>query len=224
MPHVVAQSGAPDSAWLLEEMIEGRPFGTETDWQLAENHLVPALLRFYDGQGLRHVPLRSVYARDRIAPGVNEVIAAYGRAVPQLDAVRFRTEMERCFDLATDTVPVVIGHGDLARSNLLIDLENRIVIVDWERCRSLPLSAELLKLLCQRPQLWRGIAPGVQARTERPHVVSPATQFFLAALEKLAALAEWRMAAPGIQPHAVQRRHRAKATGWLAFAQRMISI
>jgi aminoglycoside phosphotransferase (APT) family kinase protein len=223
VPRLVAEDLRAEPPWALEEMVRGRPFGAEDDWSVAQRTLIPALFQFYDAQGVDRIPAARAYERDRIAGAVETLVARYGGAVRGFDAARFGQEVERQLCFRDESVPAVLGHGDLSPNNLMVDVDGNIVIIDWTGCRRLPLALELVKLLWQRPQYWEPLARGVEGRTGEPLVMPARRQFFLAALYKLAGLATWEVPDSHRKTGAIQRRRRRKVLSRLAFAFRLVS-
>lgn len=223
VPRLIAEDFRGEPPWALEEMVQARSFGVKDDWSVAQRVLIPALFEFYDAQGVDQIPATCAYERDRIAAAVETLVARYHDTVRGFDAARFRQEVERELCFRDEGVPLVFGHGDLSRGNLMVDLNGSIVIVDWTGCRSLPLASELVKILWQWPEYWVSLARRVEERTREPLVMPARRQFFLAALDKLARLAEWEIPDSHRKTGAIRRRQRRKVSSWLAFAFRLVS-
>jgi hypothetical protein len=123
--------------WLREELIVGRHPRTAAQTRRAVEQLVPGLRRLHDRVGVSHVPF------SRIAGGVLDRWDAATEAgiLPRSLAGPVRRLVTRDAD-----VQVSLGHGDLVRTNI-VRRGGEVVLIDWEKARSMPIANDLAKLL-----------------------------------------------------------------------------
>ena len=88
---------------------------------------------------------------------------------------------------APKLVPWCHGHGDLSMGNMLIS-DGRMVLLDWERSRHLPLLVELAKIVIMSPETWAAVAARIREEfidVPAPGMASLEAQGALASLERL---------------------------------------
>jgi hypothetical protein len=116
------------------------------------------------------------------------------------DKELLRGQLSSLDDEASKLVPWCLGHGDLSVGNMLMR-DDRIVLLDWERTRRLPLLVELAKIVVTCPGAWAAVAARVRdelTNTPSPGMASPEALGALASLERLAALrTRFSAASPG---------------------------
>ncbi len=168
--------------WLQEELIVGRHPRTAAETRRAVTQLVPGLRRLHDGVGVSDVPF------SRLAIGVLDRWDAATRAgiLPS----RLTEPVHRLVTRDAD-VQVSLGHGDLVRTNI-VRHRGEVVLIDWEKARSMPVANDLAKLL---PLVGTDVEPTLAAlhhafgSTIAPTTTSYAfdEQFALAVIQTLSA-------------------------------------
>jgi len=190
-PRVIEQDITTVPEYILEELIIGRPFGLPSDWNLLMKNLLPSLLNFYDSEGIRHQTIGSLYDRARMGQDISKLIPTFKwRKKNMASCSQLLEATEQCLRFSYEKMPICVGHGDLTKSNLSVDADCEITLLDCERSRELPLAEELIKIVRrvyrQHPEIVNQLALEVRRRTLNPIVMSPKRQFLLATLEKIA--------------------------------------
>lgn len=219
VPRIIYADLESQPPYILEEAITGRPFGLSSDWSLVSEHLLPALFAYYSRSGIEQHKAANLYDPQQILHAIAGLLDEKGHGVRQ-----FLEEIGAGPAFRELTVPVVVGHGDLAKSNLLIGRDRTLFVLDWERCSTQPLAADLIKLVQQCPSLRSSVEHWLASVTDKHTGLPPAAQLRLAALAKLATYAAWQT--PGDQG-ALSQSSRAqkakKARVWLRCARSLAS-
>ncbi len=190
-PNVIEHDITTVPLYILEELIIGRPFGLHTDWNLLMNKLLPSLLNFYDSEGISHQRVASLYDGARMGRDISKLIPIFKWKKRRMASCRqLLKATEQCLRFSDEKVPICVGHGDLTKSNLSVDSDGEITLLDCERSRELPLAEELIKVVRrvyrQHPEIVNHLALEVRRRTLNPISMPPKRQFLLATLEKIA--------------------------------------
>lgn len=194
-PRVIAHDKNSEPPYILEELITGRPFSLSEDWVMLVDKVLPTLFRFYDQENIHHHPAAEVYNFERIYQGVANSIYNFREKKKWMIPLEVLLKgLDQCLRLTHETLPVCTGHGDLNKNNLVIDIDGRIVLLDWEWSRKLPIAEEVMKLvpvlLNRYPQLINRLALELRQRTEDPVAMPPKRQVLLATFYKIATNAD----------------------------------
>lgn len=204
---------------ILEEVVTGRPFGLSSDWPLVSEQLLPALFAYYSRTGVEQQPAANFYDRQQIFAAIADLLDKKDQGVE-----RFLEEAAAWLAFGEQTVPVALGHGDLAKSNLLVGRDRTLFVLDWERCSTQPLAADLLKLVQQHPALRSSVEHWISCVTDTHTGLPPSAQMRLAALAKLASYAAWQMPDDcGALARSSRAQKAKKARVWLRFARILAS-
>ncbi|MCZ7627412.1 MAG: phosphotransferase [Candidatus Methylomirabilis sp.] len=187
VPRIIHADLETQPPYILEEAITGRPFGLSSDWPLVSERLLPALFAYYSRSGIEQQHAANLYNRQQIFTVVAGLLDENDPGVQ-----RFREEVATWLAFGELTVPVVLGHGDLAKSNLLVGQDRTLFVLDWERCNTQPVAADLIKLIQQCPQLRSSIEHWLSCVTDKHTGLLPSAQIRLAALAKLATYVAWQ--------------------------------
>jgi hypothetical protein len=188
---VVAQDTVFESHYILEELITGRPLGRTEDWILLVDKVLPSLFSLYDQEHLRHIPAAEIYNAEWIYQGVaNSLSNVQNDKKWMIPPERFLKASEQCLHFSDETIALWRGHGDLNKTNLVVDADGGIVLLDWEWSREMPIAEEVIKLVPilsrQHPQLMHRLAMELEQRTEDPIAMPPKRQVLLATLKLIA--------------------------------------
>jgi len=144
MPRIVADGHLRTARYLLEEAIFGRhPVGGRALQRLAYD-VAAGLHRVHQGVGVSELRLSSILSAQ---------FEARWRAVVQVEHIDPATdEAVRALVRRDGLLDVSLGHGDLVGTNIL-ELHDRVVLIDWEYAGSLPVAFDLAKmhLRCAEP-------------------------------------------------------------------------
>jgi tRNA A-37 threonylcarbamoyl transferase component Bud32 len=145
-PHLLADGTFEglEVAYLLEELLTGRHPADRGEVQALLPALVVELTRLHRGVGIDRPRLSEVVAAD-LLDRWTDAVRTEGVS-PAVDRV-VRSLVER-----DARVEVSLGHGDLVGSNILLS-DGRLVLVDWEHARSLPIAFDLAKPVLQARHL-----------------------------------------------------------------------
>ncbi|MGI9485785.1 MAG: phosphotransferase [Geminicoccaceae bacterium] len=153
IPTLLASNLGDECPYLLEETVEGwRPRGTKAEAWLSSFGL-PAILDFYEENGVSLVPVRELLDLAELARKVETIAKLVDWTTIDGDLDRFLSSIRDMTSLLDGLTVVVAGHGDLALDNLLLGEDGRICLLDWERSGRITLHHDLLKLLRRYPHL-----------------------------------------------------------------------
>ena len=153
IPTLVASNLSDECPYLLEESVEGwRPRGTKAEAWLSSFGL-PAILDFYEENGVSLVPVRELLDLAELARKVETIARLVAWTTKDRNLDGFLSSIRDMTSLLDGLTVVVAGHGDLALDNLLLAEDGRICLLDWERSGSITLHHDLLKLLRRYPNL-----------------------------------------------------------------------
>jgi hypothetical protein len=186
MPRFIA--GDPDGVrpYLWEEVVFGRHPDPRRDLAQFVENVLPRILDFYEGCGVRHVIGSDFLDLERLAADVLETAGEMSWSAEWVDRELFRARVVGCGEEADKFLIVGTGHGDLASGNILITEDEDVCLVDWARSREQILIQDLQKLFQEYPGSW---TPAVERMESwRPPGVAPdrvvpwAQQAFLGSL------------------------------------------
>lgn len=195
-PRVLRQDTAANPPYILEELVYGRRFGQASDWEVLADKVLPCLFRFYDHGSIRHRRAAEVYNADWISNEIASLTSEVKWKNKWVPLLQFLKAAEECLSMRDETIPLCIGHGDLGKSNFVVSENGNFVLLDWEISRELPIAEELIKLVCQHPQLLHSLLPYVRRRTEDPTAMPPRRQFLLATLDIIAGMGKFQAGRP----------------------------
>jgi hypothetical protein len=177
--------------YILEELIVGRLFGQPGDCGLFINKLLPSLLNFYDSEGISHQRVGSLYDGAQISRDISQLIPIFKwEEKGMASSSQLLEATEQCLRFRDEKLPICAGHGDLNKTNLSVDANGKITLLDCEALKEIPLAEELLPIVRQvyrtHPEMFNHLALEVQRRTLNPKTMPPKRQFLLATLKKIA--------------------------------------
>jgi hypothetical protein len=171
LPRFIASDpeGAPPYLW--EEVVFGRRPEPKRDRARFLDCVLPRILDFYAGCGVRHVIGSDFLDLERLADDVLETAGEVPWSAEWVDRELFRDRVTGCCAEADKFLLVGTGHGDLSSGNILITEDEGVCLVDWARSREQILIQDLQKVFQEYPGSWalalermeswrpRGIAP-----------------------------------------------------------------
>ncbi len=219
VPRIIHADLESQPPYILEEAITGRPFGLPSDWPLVSERLLPALFAYYNRSAVEQQQAATLYNPQQIRHAVAGLLGEKDHAVRRL-----LEEIAAWPAFGELTVPVVLGHGDLAKSNLLVGRDRTLFVLDWERCSTQPLAADLIKLVQQCPPLRSSVEHWLSSVTDKHTGLPPAAQLRLAALAKLTTYVAWHTPDDqGALAQSSRAQKAKKARVWLRFARSLAS-
>ncbi|WAC08167.1 MAG: hypothetical protein OS130_02930 [Thermodesulfobacteriota bacterium] len=195
-PQVIEQDTAAKPPFIFEELACGRRLGETNDWKVFPDQVLPLLFRFYDHGSIRHRRAADVYNTDWISSKIAGLISELKWKKKWAPLPRFLKATEECLSLRDETIPLCIGHGDLAKNNFVVSENGNFALLDWEVSRELPMARELIKLVFQHPSLLYCLEPEIRSRTEDPIAMPPRRQFLCAALDTIAGFENFQAGRP----------------------------
>ena len=171
LPRFIA--GDPDSAppYLWEEVVFGRRPDPKRDRAQFLHGVLPRILDFYAGCGVRHVIGSDFLDLERLAADVLETAEEVSWSAEWVDRELFRDRVTGCGAEADKFLLVGLGHGDLASGNILITEDDRVCLVDWARSREQILIQDLQKIFQEYPGSWELALPRMESW--RPREIAP---------------------------------------------------
>jgi hypothetical protein len=186
VPRLLADRSDGPYPYLCEELIFGRHPDPVQDANFVVDFVLGELWDRYRADGFEwHTCSES---HDLGALVSNFETMADAVAWPERKPLR--DQLSSLSDQAAMLVPWCLGHGDLSVGNMLIS-GNRIVLLDWENARRLPLLVEVAKIVVTCPEAWTTVAAHIRdefTNVAPPGMASLETLGALASLERLAAL------------------------------------
>lgn len=157
LPRMIASD--PDGArpYLWEEIVFGRRLDPRRDRTRFPDHVLPRILDFYQGCGVRYVKGSDFLDLESLAAEVLEAVERVAWSAEWVDRELFCARVASCAEAAGEYLLVGTGHGDLSSGNILITADERVCLVDWARSREQILVQDLEKLFQEYPGSW-GVA------------------------------------------------------------------
>jgi hypothetical protein len=129
-------------AWLVEELVGGcRPAASE--WQAVGSVLLDRMIGIWRGDGVRRRPARALLPPSRVRSAVAIIESEPGL---DLDRARLATQAWELSRLPGDLLHG-LTHGDPQRSNVLIQPDGGLALVDWEAARRRLVAHDSVKVL-----------------------------------------------------------------------------
>jgi hypothetical protein len=171
LPRFIA--GAPDATppYLWEEVVFGRRPDPARDRAQFLERLLPRILDFYEGCGVRYVIASDFLDLDRLAADALEAAGEMSWSGEWVDRELFRARAVGCCADSDELVVVGRGHGDLSSGNILITADDGVCLVDWARSREQILIQDLQKLCQEYPGCWEGALARMESW--RPPAIAP---------------------------------------------------
>ncbi len=191
LPMVIEHDITTVPQYILEELIIGRSFGQPGDWDLLMKKLLPSLLNFYDSEGVSHQRVGSLYDVEQISRDISLLIPIFKwKEKGMASSNQLLEATEQFLRFRDEKLPICVGHGDLNKTNLSVDVNGEITLLDCEASRELPLAKELISIVLKvyrpHPEIFNHLALQIQRRTLNPTTMPPKRQFLLVTLEKIA--------------------------------------
>jgi hypothetical protein len=118
------------------------------------HRLATGLFEFYLQNGMEQRPLTEVVSWPETKKIVERLFALFHFDCSGLSRFENRIFYDR--DPARVGIAYGLSHGDMTRSNLLVD-NDIIFVMDWERARQAPVFSDFYKLFFQVPGLQAGV-------------------------------------------------------------------
>jgi hypothetical protein len=154
LPEVIASDADGVRSYLWEQFVFGRRLEPGRDRARFLSHVLPRILEFYAGCGVRYVIGSDFLDLERLAADVLEAAERMPWSTEWVDRERFHARVASCGTAADRFLLVGTGHGDLASGNILITEEESVCLVDWEHSREQILMQDLEKLFQEYPGSW----------------------------------------------------------------------
>jgi hypothetical protein len=171
LPRLIASDSDGTSPYLWEEVVFGRRPNHRRDRARFLHHVLPRILDFYAGCGVRYVIGFDFLDVERLAADALEAAERMPRSIPRADRQLLRARVAACGEEADKYLLVGTGHGDLSSGNILIAEEGRVCLVDWERSREQILMQDLEKLFQEYPGSWDAAVDRMESW--RPEGIDP---------------------------------------------------
>jgi hypothetical protein len=129
-------------AWLVEELLPGRPLA-QRDWPRRAPQLCASLVGASIAGGAASRPIRGVLKRATVRAAVGVIDRDSGGGA---DATNLAARISR---LAQSEREVFVGptHGDPGRRNVLLLADGRLALLDWEAARVRVVAHDLVKAI-----------------------------------------------------------------------------
>ncbi len=205
VPRLLANRSDGPYPYLCEELIFGRHPDPVQDANAVVAFVLGGLWDRYRADGFEWRTCAESHDLGALVSNFEKMTDAF--AWPERKALR--DQLSSLGDEAAKLVPWCLGHGDLSVGNMLIS-GDRIVLLDWERTRRLPLFVEMAKIVVRCPEAWATVVAHIRdefTNVAPPGMASPETLGALASLERLAAL---RTRFSAASPSAVTSRKDAR--------------
>jgi len=154
IPRLIASNSEGTPPYLWEEVVFGRRPSPRRDRAQFLDRVLPRILDFYEGCGVRHVAGRDFLDLEHLASDVLETVGKTTWSPSWVDRELFCARVAGCSAEADKLLLVGTGHGDLASGNILITDDDRVCLVDWARSREQILIQDLEKIFQEYPGSW----------------------------------------------------------------------
>jgi hypothetical protein len=171
LPRLIASDPDGASPHLWEEIVFGRRPDPRRDRARFLRQVLPRILDFYAGCGVRYVIGSDFLDLERLTADALEAAEWMPWSAQRVDRSLFRTRVATCGEEADKYLLVGTGHGDLSSGNILITEEGRVCLVDWERSREQILMQDLEKLFQEYPGSWDAAVDRMESW--RPEGIDP---------------------------------------------------
>jgi hypothetical protein len=154
VPRLIASNVQGPPPYLWEELVFGRHLDSRRDHAFFLGRVLPRILDFYAGGGVRAARVSEFLDLQRLVADVLQLAERARWSNRWIDRPTFRTRVMRCSKMASRSVLVGAGHGDLSNGNILITPDDRVCLIDWSRSREVILMQDLEKLFQEYPGSW----------------------------------------------------------------------
>lgn len=154
LPRLIASDPDGSPPYLWEEVVFGRRPDPRRDRAQFLEQVLPRILDFYEGCGVRHLVGSEFLDLERLVADVLETVAAVSWSAGWVDRELFRARVAGCGAGADKLLLAGTGHGDLSSGNILITGDDRVCLVDWARSREQILIQDLEKIFQEYPGSW----------------------------------------------------------------------
>ena len=167
LPRLIASDPGGRPPYFWEELVFGRHLHSKRDHAFFLGQVLPRILDFYQGRGVRHTLGADFLDFERLVADVLEVVDQARWSSRWIDRARFRARVAASGEAANRYLLVGMGHGDLSNGNILITEDDRVCLVDWSRSRELILMQDLEKLFQEYPGSWAATVDRLEALRPR---------------------------------------------------------
>jgi hypothetical protein len=154
LPRLIASDPDGVRPYLWEEVVFGRRPNPRRDRARFLAQVLPRILDFYEGCGVRYAVARDFLDLERLTADVLETVGKTTWSPRWVDRELFCARAADCGAEADTLLLVGTGHGDLASGNILIAEDERVCLVDWARSREQILIQDLEKISQEYPGSW----------------------------------------------------------------------